>query len=50
MIETTRYLNQYLGTHLAPWELEGVPALWIEIVFAGADVRASLAEAGLLKG
>lgn len=48
-IELARYLNRYLGTHLAPWELGGVPELYIEALLEGLALRDELAEAGLLK-
>lgn len=43
-----RQLNAYLGTHLAPWEIQNVPEIWIDYIYAGMNIRAELEKAGLL--
>lgn len=48
-IELARYLNRYLGTQLAPWDLGQVPDIWIEMIVEGAEIRAELGEAGLIR-
>lgn len=48
-IELARYLNQYLGTQLAPWELGSVPDIWIALIVEGAGLRAEMEEKGLVK-
>jgi hypothetical protein len=48
-VELARYLNRTLGTHLAPWDLDDVPEVWIALIVAGSEMRADLAEQGLIK-
>jgi hypothetical protein len=45
-IALTRYLNDVLGTNLAPWELDGVPDLFLELIVVGARVEASVGKLG----
>lgn len=43
-----RLLNRILGvTTITPWELGGIPDVWIALVVEGVNLKAELAEAGI---
>jgi hypothetical protein len=45
-----RTLNRVLGTNLGPWDLAGIPDVYIELILEGVRLQGELAEAGLTGG
>ena len=48
-VELARYLNRYLGTNLGPWDVAGVPDVYIAMIVQGANLKAEIKEAGLAR-
>jgi len=48
-IELVRYLNNYLGTNLSPWDLAFVPDIYIAMIVRAANLKAKIKEAGLAR-
>jgi len=45
-IEMCRFLNQYLGTQLAPWEWAEVSEYWITLALVAEETARQLADVG----
>jgi hypothetical protein len=49
-MQLAAHLNAVLGTtHITPWTLDAIPQVWIERIVKMANMRASMAEQGLIK-
>ena len=43
-LELCRWLNHNLGTTIKPWEMGGVPDLWLSFIITGLNLEAQLRE------